>query len=164
MRKQVLSAVIALGAVSALAVACASQEGNSAIALPDGYRSWTHVKSMIIQPGHGLADPFEGIHHIYANDIAMQGYKTGNFADGSVLVFDLLKVTEADDTIQEADRVLIGVMEKSSTNYSGTDGWGYEGFAAGDKEKRLVTDGATQCHACHAGTPETGFVFSQYRN
>ncbi len=51
---------------------------------PDGYRDWRHVKSMVIQPGHALHESFGGIHHLYANKKALEGYKTGKFPDGSV--------------------------------------------------------------------------------
>ena len=34
---------------------------------PQGYRQWTHVKSMTINPGHALYDAFGGMHHLYAN-------------------------------------------------------------------------------------------------
>ena len=54
---------------------------------PVGYRDWTHVKSMVINPGHPLFDAFGGIHHLYANKKALAGYKSGKFPDGSVIVF-----------------------------------------------------------------------------
>jgi hypothetical protein len=47
---------------------------------PEGYRHWVHVKSMTINQGHALYDAFGGIHHLYANKKAEQGYKSGKFA------------------------------------------------------------------------------------
>ena len=41
---------------------------------PESYREWTHIKSMIIHPNHELAGLVEGFHHIYANEIALEGY------------------------------------------------------------------------------------------
>ena len=32
---------------------------------PEGYRQWVHLKSMLIEPGHPLENPFQGIHHVY---------------------------------------------------------------------------------------------------
>ena len=49
------------------------------VSYPDGYRNWHHVKSMIINPGHPLHDAFGGIHHIYANEKSMKGYKKWKF-------------------------------------------------------------------------------------
>ncbi len=66
---------------------------------PEGYRDWTHVKSMIIEPGHALANPFHGIHHVYANSKALTGLKGGKYSDGAVLVFDLLNYVKKDKTI-----------------------------------------------------------------
>lgn len=139
------------------------QDDGGKIAFPADYRSWTHVKSMIILPGHPLADPFKGIHHVYANDTAAAGFATGQFADGSVLVFDLLEAVSGGDAIAEGPRVLVGVMAKSAGEYAATDGWGYEGFAGDSTTERLVSDAAAQCHGCHAGTAATGYVFSGLR-
>ena len=52
---------------------------SNEVAYPEGYRDWTHVKTMIVEPGHPLYDPFGGIHHIYANEKALEGYKNENF-------------------------------------------------------------------------------------
>lgn len=134
-----------------------------AIPYPEDYRDWTHVKSMVILPGHPLADPFQGIHHIYANESALQGYKTGTWPDGATMVFDLLAYTEDGGALQEGNRKLAGVMLRDSTRFKETGGWGYEGFAGDSRDKRLVTDMMAQCHGCHAGTEKTGFVFSAYR-
>jgi len=62
---------------------------------PEGYRQWTHVKSMTINPGHPLHAAFGGIHHLYANKKAEMGCTTGKFADSSVIAFDLLEANAA---------------------------------------------------------------------
>jgi len=64
---------------------------GTSVAYPEGYRAWKHVKSMLIQEGHPLYGPFGGLHHIYANDLALKGYASGKFPDGSVIVFDLME-------------------------------------------------------------------------
>ena len=55
-------------------------------AAPD-YRSWQHVKTMIIQPEHPIAEAFGGIHHIYANPEAMSGLAQSQYQNGAVFVF-----------------------------------------------------------------------------
>ena len=132
---------------------------------PDGYRDWRHVKSMVIQPGHPLHESFGGIHHLYANKKAREGYKTGRFPDGSVIVFDLLEAPVADNAINEGRRKIVGVMRKDAKKYAATGGWGYEGFGGGDRGKRVVgANAATACHACHAARKEHGYVFSSSRD
>jgi hypothetical protein len=134
------------------------------VPFPEGYRYWSHAKTMLIQPGHALENPFQGIHHIYANGKAANGYKTGKYADGSVLVFDLLKYEEKDKTIQEGARKLVGVMHKDSTKYAATGGWGFEGFAGNSKTERLVKDGGKSCFDCHAPQKGKDYVFSELRD
>lgn len=132
---------------------------------PDGYRNWRHVKSMVIQAGHPLHESFGGIHHLYANAKALEGYRTGTFPDGSVIVFDLLEAPAADDAITEGTRKVAGVMHKDAKKYPATGGWGYEGFAGGDRDRRVVGENAASaCHACHVARRDHDFVFSSTRD
>ena len=52
------------GGLALTALPCAAADP---VPYPKGYRQWTHVKSMVIQPGHALYEAFGGIHHLYAN-------------------------------------------------------------------------------------------------
>lgn len=132
---------------------------------PDGYRNWHHVKSMLIQEGHPLFASFGGIHHLYANQKALKGYESGEFPDGSVIVFDLLEASAADQAVTEGARKVVGVMHKDSKKYAATGGWGFEGFAGGDKTKRVVgADAATACYACHTAQKDRDYVFSSSRD
>ena len=146
-----------------LFVATDNHAEGDGVAFPEGYRNWLHAKSMLIQPGHPLENPFQGIHHVYANDKAAKGLKTGTYADGSVLVFDLFNYVEKDKTIQEGDRKLVGVMQKNSAKYAATGGWGFEGFAGNSKTERLVKDGGKSCFGCHASEKSKDYVFSELR-
>ena len=61
---------------------------------PEGYRFWTHVKSMELKPGHPLYESFGGLHHIYVNPTGLRTYLEGKkapFPKGTVIVFDLLE-------------------------------------------------------------------------
>ena len=131
---------------------------------PAGYRQWTHVKSMTINPGHALYGTFGGIHHLYANSRAEQGYKSGRFADGSVIVFDLLEANTAENTVQEGARKVLGVMHKDSRKYKDTGGWGFEGFKGDSTTERAVgRNAATACFECHTAQKGSDFVFSSFR-
>lgn len=131
---------------------------------PSGYRAWTHVKSMVIHPGHPLHASFGGIHHLYANAKAMEGYKSGRFKDGSVIVFDLLEANTAGNALTEGKRKVAGVMHRDTRKYAATGGWGFEGFAAGDPARRAVGANAkSACFDCHAPQKNTDYVFSTWR-
>jgi opacity protein-like surface antigen len=158
LRRSVAAALA--GAVCSLATSAQAAD----VAYPQGYRGWTHVKSMVINPGHPLHEAFGGIHHIYANAKAMQGYRSGRFADGSVIVFDLLDVHTADHAGREGQRKVVGVMVKNARRHAATGGWGYEGFTGDSKTERAVgANAATACHACHTARKDKDFVFSAYR-
>ena len=137
---------------------------STPVPYPKGYRSWHHVKSMVINPGHGLYDAFGGIHHLYANASAMKGYRTGKWPDGAVIVFDLLEAKSADNTVPEGSRKVVGVMHRDAKKYAATGGWGYEGFKGDSASERAVgNNAATACHQCHIAQKDAGFVFSKLR-
>lgn len=143
--------------------ASVSHADGDKVPYPDDYRNWTHVKSMLIEPEHPLANPFHGVHHVYGNEKALDGLKNGKHADGAVLVFDLLNYVEKDNTIQEGDRKLLGVMHKDAKKYGQTGGWGFEGFAANSKTERLTKDDGVSCFACHSPEKSNDYVFSRFR-
>jgi hypothetical protein len=151
-------------AAALLPAATAIGAETARVAYPDGYRQWVHVKSMSINPGHALYDAFGGIHHLYANGKALQGYKAGKFADGSVIVFDLLEAKTVDNTVQEGARKVLGVMHKDAKKYKDTGGWGFEGFKGDSKTDRAVAgNAASACFGCHAPQKGQDFVFSTFR-
>ena len=151
---------------AAMATSCSTLVvADQAVPYPDGYRDWHHVKSMIIEEGHPLYGAFGGIHHIYANDEALEGYRSERFPDGSVIIFDLLESVQTDNTVAEGQRKVLGVMQKDARAYATTGGWGFEGFAGGDRAKRVVGgDAVTACFACHQPQEHQDFTFSRLRD
>lgn len=134
----------------------------SSLFFPSEFRSWRHVKSMVLQKGHPLFDNFGGIHHIYANEKAMEGYKNKSFPDGSVIVFDLFEAIEKDAAITEGNRKVIGVMYKNSSIFSETGGWVFGGFKNMSGEQ-IDLDWKAQCFSCHTSQKDNDYVFSSYR-
>lgn len=129
---------------------------------PEGYRRWAHVKSGIAAP-KGEADPRAGIYHLYANELALRGYETGRFPEGSVIVFDLLATTTEKGGTREGARKLVDVMHKDSTRFAATGGWGYEEFG-GDTRHRVIGEPARNaCFQCHTQRKTQDYVFSSLR-
>jgi len=152
-------ASVALGALVATTLSVSAES----VPYPEGYRHWHHAKSMVIHEAHPLADPFAGIHHIYVNDRALDGLRSGQYADGAMFVFDLLEAETGDAVITEGERKLVGVMAKGAEVYRDTGGWGFEGFAGDSRDHRLVTDGGHGCFACHQSQADLDFVFTRWR-
>ena len=151
-----------------LLAGCAAFSGGLSagdpVPYPEGYRDWTHVKTLALLPGHPFYETFGGIHHIYANAAALEGLKAGKgkYADGSAFAFDLLEAKSEDNQLAEGPRKLVGVMHKDKDAFEGTGGWGFAGYA-GDGRENLVTDGGKSCFDCHAAQKEQGFVFTVWR-
>ena len=159
------TAVFAGALAGCLHFRAASQE-KSQVTYPEGFRSWTHIKSMVIQEGHEHFDAFGGFHHVYANDKALAALKDRKpFAKGAILVFDLREAVAEDNAITEGPRQVIGVMERDPRRFPSTEGWGFEDFRfRGATVERAVTDARTQCLSCHQSQKESGYVYSTYRD
>jgi hypothetical protein len=157
-----------LAIASALGLTCAiglAAQAPAPVPYPDGYRDWTHVKSMVIQQGHPLFDAFGGLHHIYANDTALKALKSGgaSYPDGAVFIFDLLTASGNAQAVVEGPRKVVGVMHRDAKRYASTGGWGFEGFK-GDTRDRALADGGVSCFQCHKDQAAgTGFVFTKWR-
>ena len=135
---------------------------DGAVAYPLGYRDWVRVKSATVDPKSPAAGRYGGIHHIYANEKAMEGYRTGQFPDGSVIVFDLLETRDGAGATTEGPRKFIDVMVKDNQLYSETGGWGFEEFTGDSQTDRALTAQAkTDCYNCHTKRKDQGFVFSK---
>ena len=135
---------------------------NDAVAYPTGYRQWVHVLSALVGPQSPGFAANGGIHHIYANEKALEGYRTGRFPDGSILVADFLETKENAGITTEGARRRIDVMVKDSHRYAETGGWGFESFRGDSQTDQSVgAEGATKCFACHAKQPDS--VFSKFR-
>ncbi|QWF15840.1 cytochrome P460 family protein [Lysobacter capsici] len=151
-------------AVADSAVA-ATTRTEDRIAYPTGYSRWTHIRSGLITAKHPAFARFGGLHHIYANAASLEGYRSGRYADGSVLVYDLFETRDhGDGLVDQGPRRQIDVMVKDSRRFAATGGWGYAEFAAGSATDRLNNADRDGCAACHASRRPHGDVFSEWPN
>ena len=141
-----------------------NDRGQAQVQFPAGYREWAHVKSGVIGPEFPAFATEGGIHHIYANKAALAGFKQGNFEDGSILVYDLLSLSEKGGVGTEGARRRIDVMVKDSKLYPATGGWGFGRFMGDDRETDVLTsDARGACYQCHEKRRTQGFVFGDLR-
>ncbi len=156
------SRIVTIG-LSALISACVTTQ-DSIVGYPEGFRTWQHVKTMLIQPGHPLEEPFGGIHHVYANPKAISGMDSGEYESGSTFVFDLLNYTEDSQTITEGARKRIDMMLYDSSRYAASGGWGFATYMDENKTLPIAQDVQRACFQCHQSAEPTSFVFSKLRD
>lgn len=138
---------------------------------PEGYRRWTHVVSAVVSAKMGEAGPDAEkekaraphglIHNLYANERAVEGYRTGHFPEGAVLIADWFVLEETRGGLKQGPRKSVDVMIRDA-RYTETGGWGFENFEQSSRTQRNVgAKAVTSCFKCHqwAG-PEREFVFS----
>jgi hypothetical protein len=135
--------------------------GAESVQYPENFRRWVHVGTGVILPGGPLPESEQGMHHIFANPKAVDGYASGDFADGAVIVYELREAQQKGGVIFEGERRRVDVMIKDSTLYKSTGGWRFERFFGNDQTQDAVHDSRTSCFECHANAKTHGFVFSQ---
>ena len=158
MRRVSVLVVAALGLTAA---------GEAPIAFPEGFRTWTHISSAVLGPENPAAPKYEGVHYIYANPKAMEGYRTGKWPDGAVIVYDqwTAEVAGKDATAAGA-RKFIDVMVRDSRRFAATGGWGYTEFTApGWTRVSEIEANQKGCDGCHDKTATGGDrVFSAFQD
>jgi len=140
-----------------LALVTSASATAEEIAFPEDFRMWTHIRSAVAKPVNPAFSRFEGTHSIYANPTALEGYRTGRFPDGSVIVFDNHETLAVQGAQFPGKRKFVDVMAKAGGS------WRFGEFTGDSKTERSVTvaQGQTQCAACHTSAP-TDHVFSRF--
>lgn len=137
---------------------------DDAAPFPKEFRKWAHVKSVMVGPQSAAFATEGGIHHIYANEKALEGYETGKFPDGSTIVYDLLETKEVAGNTIEGPTRRIDVMVKESERFRATGGWRFMSFPGGNPaDGKLSAERQAACAACHAKRNEHDSVFSEFR-
>lgn len=146
-----------------LAVLQAAPEPEG-IPFPKDYRSWAHVKTVLVGPQSAAVATEGGFHHIYANERALTGYKTGTFPDGSIVVYNLIETKEAaGNTVEGAER-RVDVMVKDQKRFANNAGWGFARFVGGNHDSgKLTAEQQASCLACHARRRDHDYVVSNFR-
>lgn len=156
MRKAVLmllaSAVLSLSALYAA----------DSVQFPANFRRWVHVGTGVIMPGANpqLASE-ERMHHIFANQKAVDGYSSGDFADGFIIVYELRETQQKNGAVFEGERKRVDVMIRDSSHYKDTGGWRFERFWGNEQAQDAVHDSGVSCFQCHSKANAHGFIFSQ---
>lgn len=153
------------GAAIALAAALVvtAAEKSPEVPFPDGYRSWQHVKTVVIGPeDKSFAAEGARTYHFYANAQAVEGYHAGKFPNGSVLVRETLRPKEGEGDSKggsnEGERSALDVMMKNDSLFPKTAGWGFETFDRANA--RLAEKDRAQCYACHSMRKDHDLVFT----
>ena len=152
-----------IGSIAAIAIVTAAE---TPVPYPEGFRSWVVMKSLVVGPAHASFPNRGGLHHYYANDKAVAGYRTGTFPDGAIVVDEAVFTKEGEGTatglLLEGERRFLDVMVKDAQRYKSTGGWGYEHFDRDDQAGRLTDAERGTCASCHAKAP-ADHVFSRIR-
>lgn len=110
--------------------------------LPKGYAGWKKSERKLVNDKNSL---FFGIHYIYADKKALQGYKAGNkFPEGSTIVVDYFNIKEG--SAADGARNMVVMMRKDKRKKE-TGGWLFAGYGADGKPSSL--DPVGTCFGCH---------------
>lgn len=153
MTRRILLAAAVLGAALFAVQAIAAHHE-----LPKDYRTWAHVKSMVItDKGHGLY----GFHNVYANPKALKALRSGKaHAKGAEYVVSFYEVAAEGAMLSQGKKIMDAYMKKDDAAKQ-TGGWWFNAF--GPDGKPLGLDVVKGCYQCHAGgAKDTDLVFSKF--
>ena len=160
--------VAGLTLASLFAGETAKETSSLPVPYPDGYRQWMHICSAVMPPAKSATNSDEAkvvaphglIHHVYANEKALEGYRTGHFPEGAVLIADWFVLEEKPGGLVQGPRKSINVMIRDE-RYTQTGGWGFEDFDKDSHTKRNVGANAVKaCFECHTHAKNHEYVFS----
>lgn len=110
--------------------------------LPQNYTSWQKSQRKVVTDKNSL---FYGIHYMYADKKAMQGYRAGNrFAEGSTIVVEFFNIKE--NPAVDGPKNMVVMMRKDKKKKE-TGGWVFAGYGADRKPSGL--DPVSTCFGCH---------------
>lgn len=161
-RKRIAWGAVVLGIIWIFTSAVAAAESPK-VPYPEGYRSWQHVKSVVFGPEHkSFAAEGGKIFQFYANPKAVEGYRTGKFPNGSVIVRETLHAVagegDSKGILTEGEHSALDVMTKDDQLYRETGGWGFDTFDT--KNAGAAENTRAQCYNCHSKQKEHDLVFS----
>jgi len=145
----------------ATGVACAAEAG-APVPFPSEYRQWAVTKSLVVGPESKTFATRGGFHHYYANAKAVEGFRTGQFPEGSVVIDERLEARQADGATLEGPWTSLAVMEKAA-RYQSTGGWGFDLFTGQDRTRGASASVRAACFSCHSQRKDHDFVFSEFR-
>jgi hypothetical protein len=133
-------------------------EMGKGISLPKGWRSFTHVKSMVIpDKSHGLY----GFHHIYVNNTGIETLKKGGkYPQGTIFVGVFYDVVTAKDGSINQGKKLFYVCMKKDLREKDTGSWKYAAFSPDGKY--IEKDVKKECYECHTAAKDSDYIFSKF--
>jgi hypothetical protein len=146
----------------AAGLACAA-DGGAPAPFPAEYRKWAVARSLVVGPENKNFATNGGLHHYYLNEKAMEGFRTGQFPDGSVVVDERLEVRQEAGATFEGPRKSVAVMEKNATRYQSTGGWGFDVFVGEDRTQGASASVRGACFSRHSQRKDHDFLFSEFR-
>jgi hypothetical protein len=103
------------------------------------------------------------MHNVHVNAAGEDALKKGGpYPDGTIFLTDLHDFSVADGSTTMGKLKGVAVMVKDAKKYASTGGWGFQFFADGDANKKIVTDATKQCFACHTPQKAQDYVYSTY--
>lgn len=138
---------------------------NDQVKYPEGYKdSFTHYNTQNRANNKQIAD-------MYANDIAINSVRSGELAEGSIIVMEVYKpevydsgkpIVGKDGLFIKAKFAAVAVMEKRSdwgADYSADERAGDWGFALYDTQG-MPKKNSLDCAICHQPLTSTNFMFT----
>lgn len=160
MKRARLTLAAAFVSVLAFGAVWSARAAASGPALPGEFRSWMHVKSMVVtDPGHGMY----GFHDVYGNKLAIETLRSParpvTYREGATFVVSIREVVTSGGMINAGAKRRDVMKVKDRTAVS-TGGWRFAAFDPAGAP--IAIDPVADCYGCHARAKDADLVFSTF--
>jgi Cytochrome P460 len=162
-----LGHVPAITAVLIFITALSAQTTDNDVPVPNGFRDWFVVNSMIVTKDSPIFSQLGGMHIIHVNATGLSTLKSGGlpYPDGTAFADDVHNFVVKDGAYVEDVKKVVAVMVKDTKKYPTTGGWGFQVWTGGDPSKPLIPDtphAVQACFTCHRPQKNQDYTFSTY--
>lgn len=147
-------------------------DSDGSLVRPRGYRTWVYVGAPLTPNDmNGGQAPFPEFHSVYVDPASFEAYKrTGEWRDGTVFLKELIDVGSKAATSGQGyfmgEFIGLEAAVKSADRFPDEPGnWAYFRFTdeeGGPVHARASALPRSACSACHQGSAQDDFVFTQY--
>lgn len=161
-----LLACLCLTALASLSTASAAEvEPTQAVMVhpyPADFQQWKLLKETSLDPKNPRTAKLRDAHFVYANALALEGLRTGTYAEGAVFVLDILSVEHKDGVATLGPRLSTSTMVWDA-KFAQTGGWAFVDYDIATHASMKETNPVRDCFECHTQKADRHYVFTELR-
>lgn len=143
-------------------VALADTSETPSAPYPADFLQWKQIKGTSLDPKDPATAKLRDAHFVYANELAIEGLKSGHYPEGAVFVLDIFNLVQRDGVVALGERASTSTMVRDA-RFTATGGWDFEDYDIVTRAP-MKMDPIKTCYECHTKVESRAFVFSRLKS